>query len=262
MPVHGLPRKCIPRVGICALILLLNPSQSIADEIRVFSGGAPQAILRSVAPEFEATTGHKVIFTFALVTAIQQKLTAGEKADLILLPIPLIAATEKSVPLRTEGRLPLARVGIGIVVREGASPPDVSTCEAVRKLLVDARSVAFPEPTTPSGAHLASMIEQLGIAEAVKPKLKIRAAIAGGGELVAKGEADVGMYLLSEVQTIQGLAVAGLLPAPLQSFVAYGAAIPTSNTASDPAIAFVKFISDPKKSDAWRREGFELMGGP
>ena len=249
-------------MALYALILLLNAAPSVADDIRVFSGGAPQRVLRAITPEFEAATGHKVIFTFALVTAIQERLAAGEKADVILLPIPLIAATEKTVPLRSEGRIPLARVGIGVVVREGTGSPDVSTPDAVRKLLVEARKIAFPEPTTPSGAHLARMIEQLGIADAVRPKLQIKAAIEGGGELVARGEADVGMYLLSEVQTIKGLAVAGLLPGSLQSFVGYGSALPAYNAAPEPAIAFLKFISDPSKSEAWRRGGFELMRAP
>ena len=199
-------------------------------------------------------------FTFGLVTTIQQKLAAGEKADLILLPVPLIAATEKTLPLRSEGRVALARVGIAAIAREGAARSDLSTSGAVRQMLLEARSVAFPEPSTPSGAHLARMIEQLGIAEAVRPKLLIKAAIDGGGQLVAKGEADIGMYLLSEVHSIKGTTVIGPLPPSLQSFVVYGTAIPNSNAAPDAAIAYVKFLSEPSKRDQWRNAGFESMG--
>jgi molybdate transport system substrate-binding protein len=247
---------------MCTFALFVSARSAPAEEIRVFSGGAPQNVLRSIAPEFEKATGHKVNFTFALVTVIQQKLTAGEKADLILLPVPLIAATEKTLPLRVEGRSPLARVGIGVIAREGAVVPDISSQEKVRKLLLSAQKIAFPEPNTPSGAHLQRVLEQLGVTEAVQPKLQIKAAIDGGPDLVAKGEADVGMYLMSEVQTSKGLKIAGLLPQSLQSFVVYGTAIPAANATPEPALAFIKFISEAGKGEAWQNGGFEMMPRP
>jgi molybdate transport system substrate-binding protein len=245
---------------VYALALLLTATPASAGEIRVFSGGAPQEALRAVTPEFEKATGHRVHFTFALVTVIQQKLAGGEKADLIFLPVPLISATEKSLALRSEGRIVLVRVGIGVIVRKGAALPDISTSDAVRKVLLDARSIAFPDPNTPSGAHLARMIGQLGIAVVVRPKLVIKAAIDGGAELVAKGEADVGMYLLSEVQSAKAITVVGPLPPALQSFVVYGSAIPAYNGMPEPAVAFVKFVSAPGKKTFWKAAGFELMG--
>jgi ABC-type molybdate transport system substrate-binding protein len=111
--------------SLLALILLTGEATSA--DIRVFSGGGPQDALRHLAPEFERATGHHVEFTFQLVTEIQRKLAAGEKADVIVLPVPLIAATAKTVPLRTEGRIVLARVGIAVIVRQGTTPPDIST---------------------------------------------------------------------------------------------------------------------------------------
>jgi len=245
---------------ICTLVLFVSTASVRADEIRVFSGGAPQQVLRAVTPEFEKATGHKMNFTFALVTAIKQKLAGGEKADLILLPVPLIAVTEKTLALRPEGRIVLARVGIGVIAREGTARPDISTSDAVRKVLLDARTVAFPDPNTPSGTHLTRMIAQLGIADAMRPKLVIKAAIDGGAELVAKGEADVGMYLLSEVQSVKGITVVGLLPSSLQNFMVYGTAVPASNATPGPAVAFVKFVSEASKRDRWKAAGFEMMG--
>ena len=230
-----------------------------ADEIRVLSGGGPQEAVRAVTPEFEKATGHQVRATFALVTVIQQKLAGGEKADLILLPVALIAASEKSLPLRSEGRAVLARVGIAVIVRKDAAPPDISTSDAVRKILLDARSIAFPPPNTPVGSHLARMIEQLGIADAVRPKLVIRAAIDGGAGLVADGKADLGMYLLSEIQSAKDIQAVGLLPSALQNFVVYGAAIPVYNEKPEAAVAFVKFLSNPNKKDFWKAAGFELI---
>ena len=243
-----------------ALAMSLCATSVAAADIRVFSGGAPQAVLRVLAPEFEQATGHRIQFTFSLVTDIQRKLAAGEKADVILLPVPLIAATEKTLPLSTVGRRPLARVGIGVIVRAGARSPDISTTDAVRAMLLGARSVAFPDPSTPSGSHLARVLVQLGISDAMQPKLIHKGAIRGGGELVVSGEADLGLYLVSEVQTIKGVSVVGLLPPALQNFVVYGSAIPAYNTTPEPALAFILFLSEPGNAERWKAGGFEIAG--
>jgi ABC-type molybdate transport system substrate-binding protein len=94
----------------------------------------------------------------------------------------------------------------------------------------------------------------------VRPKLIIKAAIHGGVDLVAKGEADFGVYLVSEVRTAKGVTLLGLLPPPFQSFVVYGAAVPANSAVPEAALAFVKFISDPTKSEHWKAAGFELVG--
>ena len=244
---------------LSALVLWLTATLANADEIRVLSGGGPQVALQAVLPEFEKATGHRVHATFAHVSVIQQKLAAGEKADLILLPVPLIAATEKSLALRPEGRIVFARVGIAVIVRKGTALPDISSPDAVRKMLLDARSIEIPPSNGPAGAHLARMIEQLGIAEAVRPKLVIKAAIDGGAQLVAESKVDVAMQLLSEVQSAKDIAVVGLLPSALQNFVVYGTAVPGYNEKPEPAVSLAKFLSEPNKKDFWKTAGFELL---
>jgi len=245
---------------VLALALTSSAALANADEIRVLSGGGAQGALRAVIPEFERATGHQVRPIFAHVSVVLQKLAAGEKADLIFLPVPLIARVEKTLPLRSEGRVALARVGIAVIIRKGATAPDISTPDAVRKMLFNAQSIEFPPENGPVGGHLARMIEKLGVAEAVKPKLIIKAAIDGGAQLVADGKADLAMQLLSEVQSANGITVVGMLPPDLQNFVVYGSTIPASNDKPEAALAFVKFLSDPNKKDVWKAAGFELMG--
>ena len=244
--------------GISLVIAMISfPAR--AAEIRVFSGGAPQQVLQSLASGFERASGHRTQFTFAVVGAIQQRIEAGERPDLILLPVPLMNAIDKTVALRPESRAVLARVGIGVIVREGATRPDISTPEAVRAMLLAARKVALSEPSTPSGGHLVRQFTQLGIADVVAPKLVAKNAIDGGAALVANGEADIGLYLLSEVQALKGISVVGLLPAPVQSFVVYGTGIPAANAAPEPGIALVKFVTDPARGERWKAGGFELV---
>jgi molybdate transport system substrate-binding protein len=150
-----------------------------AADLRVYSGGAPQEVLRLLAPEFERQSGHRVAFTFAVVTEIQRKLAGGESADVVLLPVPLLAATEKSVAMRPEGRAVLARVGIGVIVRQGEKRPDISSSEAVRKMLLEARTIALPEASVPSGRHLTRTFTELGIADAINANFYSRGQSMG-----------------------------------------------------------------------------------
>jgi molybdate transport system substrate-binding protein len=250
----------LPPVTLCVLLFFTGLVE--AAEIRVYSGGAPQAALRLFAAEFERESGHKPLLTFGVVGDIRQRLASGEKADVILLPAPMIDAMNQAVALRAGSRIVLARVGIGVVVREGAVPPDISGPEAVRKTLLDARSIAYPDPkVTPSGTHLARVMAQLGIAETVRSKTTLRNAIDGGAALVAAGDVDIGLFLVSETLPVKGITFVGLLPSELQGYVVYAGAVGADSSAPEPAIAFLKFLSDPAKQAHWKAAGFEPSGG-
>lgn len=232
-----------------------------AHPLRIFSGGAPQQVLRALTREIETSICRRVDFTFALVSEITRRLADGEQVDLVLLPVQLIDVLGESVALRADSRSQIARVGIGVIVREDAPRPDITCADAVRSMLLAARKVAFPDPSTPSGSHLARVMVQLGIAEAMASKSIHKGAIHGGGDLVARGEADVGLYLVSEVRTVAEIAIVGLLPPDVQSYVVYGAAVPASNATPENALAFIRFVTDPERAESWRAGGFELMPG-
>jgi molybdate transport system substrate-binding protein len=189
-----------------ALSLCLAGSAAAAD-LRVFSSGAPAAVERVLAAQFARESGHHVEFTVANPAVIQQKLSGGEKPDIVILPASIIDSMAKAGVLRPTSRVDLARVGVGLVVREGAPLPDISTAAAVRTTLLHARSIVIPDPAGggQTGAALARMIAQMGIAEAVKPKLTLMQAIAGGVALVANGEVELGMFNISEVLPVKGV---------------------------------------------------------
>ena len=108
----------------------------------------------------------------------------------------------------------LGIVRIGLVVREGAPKPDVSTLEALKQAMLDAKSVVHANPgATPSGTHLAKVWEQLGIADAIKAKATHRNALDGGVAAITKGEAEIGLYPVSEIISEKGVTLAGLIPA-------------------------------------------------
>ena len=255
--------SCIVQRFLAALGISLAISVSAgAAEIRVYSGGAPQAALKVLAPEFERSTGHRLAFTYAVVGQIRKRLEAGEKADVILLPVPLMNSLEKAGALRPDSRKALARVGIGVIVREGSPRPDISTADSVRKALLEARSIAYADPKlTPGGKHLAGMIGKLGIADAVGPKTVLKNAIDGGAALVASGEVELAMFLVSEVQSLKGITLVGLLPAELQNYVVYAGAVAADSVSEGPAQAFLKFLTDPASQAHWKAAGFEPLSG-
>jgi molybdate transport system substrate-binding protein len=235
----------------------MSAPPSNASEIHVYSGGAPQRVLCALLPEFERATGHTVVATFQIVSQIQARLESGERPDLILLPDQLLAETGKTVPLRPDGSGILARIGIGVIVRDGAVRPDVSSEAGVRSMLQRAQTIALADPRTPSGRHLDSLFERLGLSDELKGRLIHKGAIHGGGQLVASGEADLGLYLVSEVQHIDGVCVAGLLPPALQKHVVYAAAIPVSDRSPEAALSLLRFLTSRDHAKRWKEAGFE-----
>ncbi len=226
-------------------------------DIGVMSGGAPKDVLTALIPEFEQRTGHKVHVTYIVISAMQQKLAAGEKPDMVLMPAPALDAQVKAGVMRAEPRRNLGTVRIALVVRAGAPPPDLSTLDAFKQAILQARSLVHANPAaTPSGAHLAKVWEQLGIADAVRGKVTHRNALDGGVDAITTGEAEVGLYPVSEVM-VEGVALVGLIPDEIQLNTVYAAGVLRANAAPEGAIAFVNFLADPANARHWKEAGFE-----
>jgi molybdate transport system substrate-binding protein len=241
-------------------LVTIGVAPSFAADMRVYSGGAPQDTLKTIAPEFEKATGHRLNFTFAVVGAIQQRIAGGEKADVVLLPVPLLNALEAAGKLRPDSKRLLARVGIAVIVRDGTPKPDVSTPDALRAALTKARSITHADPqATPGGRHIAAMLAQWGIVETPERRIAPKSAISGGAELIANGEIEIGLYLLSEVRAVKGVTVAGMLPPAQQSYIVYAGAIAADSAAPEPAAEFLKFIADPAQQQQWQATGFEAI---
>jgi molybdate transport system substrate-binding protein len=248
------------RTAFCLMASLASSigSAALAADIAVMSGGAPKEVLTVLTPEFEKQTGHTVHVTYIVISAMQQKLSAGEKPDMVLMPVPAIEARVKDGTFRGDARATLGTVKVGLVVREGAAKPDIATLDSFKAVMLSARSVVHSNPAaTPSGGHLAKVWEQLGIADAMKPKLTFRNALDGGVAAISKGEAEIGLYPLSEVISEKGVTVVGLIPPQVQLNTVYGAAVLTANAAPEPAAAFVKFLADPANAKHWKDAGFE-----
>jgi molybdate transport system substrate-binding protein len=226
--------------------------------LRIFSGGAPKEIFRQLTPQFEQKSGNKVEYVFAVMSALRDKVAAGDKADVLVMPTNILDDYQKSGAVQGQGRAILGLVSVNAVVRTGAPNPDLSTPEKVKQSILNSRTIVHATPgATPSGTHMGKLIEQLGIADAMKGKIIHRPALEGGVQLVASGEAEIGFYPKSEVVNTDGLSVVGPLPAAIQLTTIYGAAVSAGSANADAARAFITFMTEPAYRAAWAHAGFD-----
>ena len=229
-----------------------------AEAIHVMSGGAPKEVFALLTPKFERQTGHRVRFTYAVITALHEKLAAGEKADVLVLPAPELDRLAKDGKVRADGRATFGTVGVSVAVKQGASRPDISSMEKFREAMLAARSVVHATPgKTPSGTHMGRVMEQLGIADAMAKKVIHKPALDGGVQLITASEADIGIYPASEVAGVEGLTIVGPLPAGIDFEIVYGAAPTAGSSAPNAAAAFVEFMAAAENRAVWKEAGFE-----
>lgn len=227
-------------------------------EIHLMSGYAPKEALARLGLRFEQQTGVKPVFHYSVLSAIHDKLAAGERPDIIIMSVGLIDGYVKKGVAEREARATLGIVRTGVAVRTGGKAPDLSSLEAFRNALSDARSIAHPPAAaTPSGAHCAKMMEQLGIADLMAKKTLYRPALEGGLEAIVSGEADFGIYPKSEIVNVAGVSIVGLLPPGVAFDNNYGAGAIVGSAVSGPAAEFVKFLAAPASRQVWTDAGFD-----
>jgi len=249
-------KRVLLALAICILQL---PLVANAAEILLMSGGAPKDVLLTLVPQFEKATGHRVTMQHVLVSALRQRILAGENADVLLMPTSVLDNLETMRKILPEDRAAYGILKLVAIVKEGAPRPDISSVDAFRRALVDAPSVVYSTPaSTPSGAHLASMMSQLGISDIVERKVTYRPALEGGVNMVADGRAAIGIYPASEVVHVDGVALLGPLPEPLQLTLVYGGAIASTSKVPGPSAELIRFLGAPENRAVWQHEGFEI----
>lgn len=228
---------------------------SSADEIKVLASNGLKAVLTEVAPQFERESGHTLIISFGASSLIAKQIEEGERFDVAILTPALIASLVSEGKVADGSSLNIARVGLGVAVKRGAPKPDISTVDAFRQTLLNARSVAYTTAGQ-SGQHFVSVIERLGIAEQVKAKGKTIPA-GDAGELIAKGEADTAVQLISELGSVPGIEIVGPFPQELQSYVVLAGGVGAGARNKDGAQALLKFLTTPAATSIMKAKGME-----
>src|SRR5512145_1840008 len=161
---------------LLAIVVLAGAGPVAAAEIKVLTAGAMRGVVDKVAPEFERTKGHKLSIDNATVGALVKRIEGGEAFDVAILTPKAIATLAEKGRIAPGTRVDVAKVGIGVAVKEGASLPDIKTVEAFKRALLAARSVAYIDPKAggSSGIYFDGLLARLGIADAVRPKAKLK----------------------------------------------------------------------------------------
>jgi molybdate transport system substrate-binding protein len=247
-------------LGLAALSIAAmgGTRETAAAEIKVLTAGAFKQVLLALVPEFEKQTGHKVIVENATVGVLTKRIGGGEAFDLAVLTPRAVDDLTKQGKFADGSRQNLARVGVGVVVKDGTPKPDISSVDAFKKALIAAKSVAYIDPAAggSSGIYVSGLLDRLGIAGEVKPKAKL---IHGGAvaDHIAKGEAEVGIHQISEILPVKGIVLVGPLPSEIQNYTVYAAGIGTNAKQAEAAKALLKLLTGPAAADVLKSKGME-----
>lgn len=254
-----------PPASVRALVLglagtLLLAASANAAEVRVMISGGLAAAFNALALEYERQTGNKVLVAYGpsmgtTVDAIPVRLERGEPADVLIMVGYALGDFVKSGKVIADSRVDLANSPIGIAVKAGAPKPDISSADALRRALLAAKSVAYSDSA--SGVYVSTeMFRKLGIEEAMKDKAK-KIPATPVGEIVAKGEAEIGFQQIAELKPVAGIDIVGPLPADLQKITIYSAGVATVSKEPEAGRALIRFLISPVASAEIVRSGME-----
>lgn len=217
-----------------------------ADGVKVFSAGAVRGIVTDLAEVFRRETGHTVTLSFGTAGQTRQKLLSAEPVDVVIMTDAAVDDVAKQGAVVPGSRADIARTGMGVGVRDGAPRPDIATSDAFKATLLRAKSLVYVDPAqgATSGMHFKSVLERLGIAEAVKGKTQL---VPGGypAEKVASGEAETVVHQISEILPVKGVVLVGPLPPDLQKVTVYSAGLAARSASPETARAFIAFLTRP-----------------
>ena len=240
-----------------AVLVAAFAARAEAAEIKVLSAGAVKAVIVDVSDAFEKQSGHKLTASFGTVGVTKQKL-AAEPADVVIMTDVAIDEAIGHGAVVAGTRNDIARAGVGVGVKEGAPKPDISTPEALKKTLLAAKSLVYVDPAqgATSGIHFASVLQRLGIADAVKSKTILW---PGGyaAEAVLKGQAEIVVHQISEILPVKGVTLVGPLPKDLQKITIYSAGIASKSEVPDAARAFISYLVSPPIKAKFAQAGLD-----
>jgi molybdate transport system substrate-binding protein len=237
---------------------LLLAHVAIGAELKVLVAGAYKTVAQELGAAYEKRTGNKVILEEGTAGQLAKRVADGEAFDVMVVTPAVIKQLSDGGRIRGESSANVAKVGIGVAVRDGAPKPDLSSADAFRKALLDARRVAYIDPAAggSSGLYLDKLFERMGVAAEVRAKALL---VPGGrvAEKVASGEADLGIHQISEILPVKGATLVGPLPADVQNYTVYTAVVSPHARDLLAAAEFVATMRTPEAAAVLKAKGME-----
>jgi molybdate transport system substrate-binding protein len=245
-------------LGLFSILWLTGVAS--AAEVRVMISGGLTAAYNALVPEFERTTGNKIITAYGpsmgtTVNAIPVRLERGEPADVLIMVGYALGDLVKQGKVTADSRVDLVKSPIGIAVKSGTPKPDISSADAVKRALLAAKSVAYSDSA--SGVYVSTeMFQRLGITEDMKGKARQIPAEPVAG-VVARGDAEIGLQQISEMLPVSGVDIVGPLPADLQKITVFSAGIATTSKEPGAGKALITFLASSAARDVLIKSGLE-----
>ncbi len=245
----------IAAVTLVAGMVPMLRSELNAAEVKVMLSAAFKEAYVELVPQFERSSGHKVVTTWAPTVEMMKRLNGGEVVDLVIIAADSLEDLIKLGKIAPGSRVDLAKSVIGVAIRAGAPRPDIRTTEAFKRTLLAAKSIAYS--TGPSGVYITELFKRLGIADELKPKVKQLQGVPIG-EVVARGDAEIGFQQVSEILPVAGIELLGPLPADIQQITVFSAGRPVGAKNVAGANALVSFLQSPPSIEVFKRTGMQV----
>jgi len=236
---------------------ILPATAARAADVKVLTSVALKSVLDELAPAYEKATGNKLIIDYGLAAELKKRVLAGETADVIMLTRAMMEDLQKQNKLAGD-LVNVAGTPVAVVARAGAPKPDISSVEAFKKTLLAAKSIVYADPAKGglSGVVFARVLDRLGIAAQMKGKT-ILVPGAQAAEVVAKGDAELGVGQASEIVPVAGAQLIGPLPGELASVTLFTAAVGAGSGSPAAAKALIEFLTGPQAAPRFRAKGFQ-----
>lgn len=244
-----------------AWIFFLSAPEAAAQaaKIRVLSSNGVRAVMDEVLPKGERAIGRALSIEFGTTASIKQRIEAGETFDVVIVTFEAMDDLIKAGKIASASRANLASSGIGVGIRRGAPKPDVRTSEALKRTLTNAKSLTYAADGA-SRPPIEKMLERMGIAESMKPKTVLTQGSARGLADVAAGQGELAMTLISEILPVDGIDLAGPLPAEFQSYVRFAAGISAKAVNAEAGKALIQFLAGPTVAPVFKAKGMDPVG--
>jgi molybdate transport system substrate-binding protein len=226
-----------------------------AADLKIFGSRVTKMVVGDIGPGFEQATGHRLDVVTDVAAVMKRRIEEGEAFDVAVLVDFQTDGLIKSGKLAADTRANVMKSGIGVAVRRGAPKPDIGTVDAFKRTLLAARSITYLKEGA-STLHLDRVFAQLGIAEALKPKV-IQPTTEAVSEMVASGEAELGIIVIPNILSVPGAELVGPLPAEIQSYIVFTAAVSAQSPNQQAARDVIKLLTNPAAVQSIRQKGME-----
>jgi len=256
---HVMAMRSIFLITVRVVIFVAATAVANAAEVKLLSAEVMKHALADLAGVFERSNGHKLMISYDSAGRVKTRIEGGEAADVAIIQKPVVEALSEQGKIARGSAVTLARSGVAVAVPKGAPRPDLSTVDALKRSLLAAKTIAYPDPTrgAASGILFRSVIERLGIAREINAKAKLMKGTFV--EFVAEDEAEIAVTQPMELLAVPSYDVVGWLPDELQDYKNFTWAAAVTANASEPnaAKALVQFLSSPTAAQVLKKRGME-----